>query len=192
MLARRQGQRTGRSFPIPQAAAGDLCGNIPGTRIERDVAGVVQKQIELNLFVAGTRQKSRIQLVCFRGNQRFVRHAVRVLRLSGLGSEKRPQHQAILLRRLLPVLLNRVPTLAETFFIRVAILRDDRRDSLRVRKSQAKADRSAIIPCAAVGTRTQITRSSFKRLEWTTSRCGTGGATTWATEAIEAIQPNRK
>lgn len=38
-------------------------------RIERDVAGVVQKQIELNLFVARARQESGIQLVGFRGNQ---------------------------------------------------------------------------------------------------------------------------
>ena len=114
-------------------------------RIEGDIAGIVQEQIELNLFVAGTCQESGIQLVCFGRNQRFILDAIRILRLRSLRCEKCTQRQAILFRRLLPVFLDRIPTLAETFFIRVAVLRDDRGDSLGVRKSQTKADGSAII-----------------------------------------------
>src|SRR5215467_12765812 len=36
--------------------------------------------------------------------------------------------------------------------------------------------------------RTQITRSSFNTFEWITSRCGTGGAMSWAIQVMEIME----
>src|SRR5215510_12368599 len=57
-------------------------------RVKRDVAGIVQEQIELDLIVAGTGQQRGIKLVGFRGYQRLVLNAVKVLGLGRLRSEE--------------------------------------------------------------------------------------------------------
>src|SRR5215472_8996102 len=46
---------------------------------------------------------------------------------------------------LLPVFLDRIPTLAQTFFISVAVLRNDGSDPLGMRQGEPKTDRSSII-----------------------------------------------
>src|SRR5262249_58959508 len=70
---------------------------------------------------------------------------MRVLPLRRLGREEVAERRAILRRRLLPVALDRVPASAQPLLIRVAVLRDDRSDSLRVTRREAEADRCAIV-----------------------------------------------
>src|SRR5215813_4832656 len=50
--------------------------------VERDVAGIVQEQIKLDLVIAGPRQESRIQFVRLRRQERRVLHSMGVLPLS--------------------------------------------------------------------------------------------------------------
>src|SRR5215469_890649 len=98
--------------------------------IERHVAGIIQKEVELNLIIARPAQQSRVKFVRFGGNQRGVRHAIEILGLGRLGREEFAQGCAVLRSWLLPVFLDRIPTLAQTFFISVAVLRDDGGDPL--------------------------------------------------------------
>src|SRR5262249_29032464 len=51
----------------------------------------------------------------------------------------------ILRCRLRPIAPNRIPCITETFLIRVAILRDDRRNSLRVANCKPKAHRCPVV-----------------------------------------------
>ncbi len=48
-------------------------------RVERDVRGIIQKQIQLNVFVSWPLHECHIQRVRFRRNAIWVRHSVRVL-----------------------------------------------------------------------------------------------------------------
>src|SRR5262245_41025184 len=48
-------------------------------RVELHIRGVIEKQIQLNVFVPWARQQSRIQCVRFRRNALRIAHAVRVL-----------------------------------------------------------------------------------------------------------------
>src|SRR5690348_816541 len=57
-------------------------------RVERDVACIVQEQVELDLIVAGPGQQRGVKLVGFRRHQRLVLNAIKVLGLGGLRSEK--------------------------------------------------------------------------------------------------------
>src|SRR5882724_3691920 len=68
-----------------------------------------------------------------------------VLPFSSLRLEKVPERRAILRRGLTPIPLNRIPSLAEAFLVGVAILRYNRRDSLRMCQGQAKSYWCAII-----------------------------------------------
>src|SRR5262249_61265105 len=70
---------------------------------------------------------------------------MRVLPLGRLGREKAAERRAVLRRGLLPVALDGVPALAQPLLIGVAILRDDRNDSLRVARRETEADRRAVI-----------------------------------------------
>src|SRR5439155_1623839 len=68
-----------------------------------------------------------------------------VLPLGSLRLEKVPKRRAILRRRFPPIPLNGIPTLAEALLIGVAVLGNNRGDSLRTREGQAKSHRRAII-----------------------------------------------
>src|SRR5215467_4079187 len=68
-----------------------------------------------------------------------------VLPLGGFRLEELAQGFAVLRGWLLPILLDRIPTLAQTFFISVAVLRNDGSDPLGMRQGEPKPDRSSII-----------------------------------------------
>src|SRR5437016_6989728 len=70
---------------------------------------------------------------------------MRVLPLGRLGREEVAERRAVLRRGLLPVALDRVPALAQPVLIGVAILRDDRSDSLRVARRETEAHRGPVI-----------------------------------------------
>src|SRR5437899_3323068 len=68
-----------------------------------------------------------------------------VLPLGRLWREKAAERLAILGCWLLPVALDRVPALAQPLHIGVAILRDDRRDPLRVARRETETHRCAVV-----------------------------------------------
>ena len=57
-------------------------------RVERDVAGIIQKQIELDLVIAGPSQQRGVELVRFRRHQGLVLDAIEVLGLGCLWCEE--------------------------------------------------------------------------------------------------------
>src|SRR5689334_23101406 len=113
--------------------------------VERDVVGVIEKQIELNRFIAWTRQQRSIERVSFRSDQPFCGSACGVLPFGRFWREKITQRDAISFVRLLPIFLDRVPARTEALEVGVAILRDDRRDPLGVLKCESKTNGRAVI-----------------------------------------------
>src|SRR5437870_6339594 len=91
-------------------------------RVERDVAGIIQEQVELDLIIAGPGQQRGVKLVRFRRQQRLVLDAIEILRLGRLWREEVTQRSSILRRWFLPVLLDRVPALAQALLVGVAVL----------------------------------------------------------------------
>src|SRR5271166_402751 len=114
-------------------------------RIERDVALVVAEQVELQLGHAGPGEIEIVQRIAVRRNRRWVRHAVRVLPDRGLGCEECLQRLAIGLGRILPVGPDRIPAVAEPFFVGIAVLRNDRGDPVRMLHRQAETGRRTVI-----------------------------------------------
>src|SRR5207302_10507148 len=113
--------------------------------IECDIARVIQEQVKLDLVIAGPRQQSGVQFVGFRRHPGRILDAIEVLGLGRLRFQEFAQGSSILRSWLLPVLLNRVPTLAQALFIGVAVLRDDSGDPLRMRQSQPKPHGRAVV-----------------------------------------------
>ena len=79
----------------------------------------------MDLVVARPGQQGSIELPGFRRDQRLILNTIEVLGTGCFGCEKRAERRAVLYGWLLPILLNRVPTLAETLLIGVAVLRND-------------------------------------------------------------------
>src|SRR5215469_18961114 len=80
--------------------------------IERDVARIVEEQIELNLVVTGSCEQRRVKRVGFRRHQGLFAYAVDVLELGRLGFEEFTKRRAIGFSGLPPVLLDRIPAVA--------------------------------------------------------------------------------
>src|SRR5215467_8316330 len=72
-------------------------------RVQGDIAGVVKEQIELNLIVAGPSKKGGVERIGFRGDERFICHAVDILPFRGLRLQELAQRGTIRLDRLLPI-----------------------------------------------------------------------------------------
>jgi len=102
-------------------------------RVKRDIAGVIQKQVKLDLIISGSRQKCRIEFVSFGRHQCRVLDAMQVLPFGRLGREELAESSAILRRRFFPILLDRIPALAQALLIGIAVLRNDGGDPLRMR-----------------------------------------------------------
>ena len=68
-----------------------------------------------------------------------------ILRFGCVGCEELPQSSSVGWRRVLPVFLNRVPTLAQTLLVGVAVLGNDRRDALWMREREAQSDGGSVI-----------------------------------------------
>ena len=114
-------------------------------RIERDVALVVAEEIELDLVSAGSGQIEIVERIAVRGDGAHIGYAVRVLPERRLRLEECTQRRAIGLGRIFPIGLDRVPTFAQAFLIRVAVLRDDRSDALGVFQRDTKTGRRAVV-----------------------------------------------
>src|SRR5262245_4898241 len=62
-----------------------------------------------------------------------------------LGRQELAKRRAVVGRGLRPVALDGVPALAQPLLIRVAVLRDDRGDPLRMARRETEADRRAVV-----------------------------------------------
>jgi len=113
--------------------------------VKGDVFCVVEKEIELNFVVAGPGEESEIEGVRFRCDQSFIRDAVDVLPLGCFGGKHSADGFAVCGTGVAPVGLNRSPAGAQTFFVSVAILRDDPGDALGSRHCEAKTGGGAVV-----------------------------------------------
>ena len=133
---------------LPQtASSGGLARSevlLPG-RVQRHVAGVVEEQVELDLVGAGAGEVVVVEPVPVRADHRHVGHAVGVLPDRRLRLHHRPDRLAVGRRRVLPVGLDRGPAVTEAVFVGVAVLGDDRGDSVRVPGGDPEADRRAVV-----------------------------------------------
>src|SRR5262245_20566277 len=112
--------------------------------IQLDVARVVQKQIQLDLLIPGTRQQRGVERIGLRRHARLLR-PVRVLPLGGLRREKGLQRRPVFRRGVSPILLNRVPARAESVLVGIPVLRHNRGDPFRMPKGQPETHRGAIV-----------------------------------------------
>src|ERR1700722_2801845 len=114
-------------------------------RIQSDVRSIVAEEIELNFISVGTRQIVIVERISIRRDARRVGNTVGVLPERRFGGEEGAYRFAVCLRRVLPVSPDRFPSLAETLFVGVAVLRDDGGDPLGVAQRQSEAGRRAVI-----------------------------------------------
>ena len=114
-------------------------------RVQRNIACIVEKQVELNLIIAGAGEQGAVEREGFGRNHCFVRNAVEVLGLGRFPSEEVPQGCSIARSGFFPVFLNRVPALAQAFLVSITILRNDRGDSLWMRQSKTQSDGGSVI-----------------------------------------------
>src|SRR5262245_39150491 len=98
--------------------------------IQLDVTCIVEKQIQLNVLIAGAPQQGRVECIGLGGYTRLIR-PVRVLPLGGLRGQKGFQRSPVFRTGVSPVLLDRVPTRTEPVLVRIPILRHNRRDPFR-------------------------------------------------------------
>src|SRR5689334_4332955 len=68
-----------------------------------------------------------------------------VLPLCCLGFEELPKSRPIFRRRLLPVLLNRIPAFTQALLVRIPILGDDGRDALWMCQRQTQTDWGTVV-----------------------------------------------
>src|SRR5262245_8087468 len=114
-------------------------------RVQRNIAGVVEEQIELDLVVAGPSEQRRVERIALGRDQRRVLDAVHVLPPGRLWREEVAERGAVVWRRFLPVALDRVPAPAQPHLVGVAVLGDDRRDPLRVAHRETESHRRAVV-----------------------------------------------
>ena len=98
-------------------------------RIERDIACIVEEKVELDLVVTGTR-RSALSTCRFGRDFAFVGNAVSVLPLGRIKRQERAERLTIGRCRLLPIKLDRRPSVTKPFLVGIAVLRDDGRDPL--------------------------------------------------------------
>src|SRR5215470_12292688 len=115
-------------------------------RIEFQVRGVVEEQIELDVFVPRSFQQRRIQCVRFRRNSLRVGHAVRVLPSRSLQRQDVcAKDLPVLFCRLSPIFSDRTPPVAKALFIGVSVLRNDTSNSFWMRHRQPESRWRAVV-----------------------------------------------
>src|ERR1700733_3923081 len=94
-------------------------------RVESHVVGIVEKQVELDVRVAGTRHQRGVERVALGRDHFRVRDSHGVFALDPFGIQPFAYRFAILSRGVFPITANGRPGRAESFFVGVAVLRDD-------------------------------------------------------------------
>lgn len=91
--------------------------------IELYVRRVVEKQIQLDLFVSRSLKERRIQCVRLRRNILRIDYTVRVLpACSTRRQDALAEYGSVVWRRFSPILSDRPPRIAEPFFVGISIL----------------------------------------------------------------------
>src|SRR5215467_5419016 len=94
-------------------------------RIQLHVRRVIQKQVELNLFVPRAFKQCSVQRVRLRRNPLRIRYTFGVLPARPSGCQNAlAENVPILCRWCTPVLTDRTPCIAQAFFVSISILRD--------------------------------------------------------------------
>ena len=114
-------------------------------RIEGEIAGIVEDQVELDIVGTGAGQIGIVQRVAVGGDERRVGAIQLLAGAYGLRVQGYAAGFAVFRRRLCPVAAPRSPGIAQTFEIRVAVLADDRGDALGMGEGQAETDGGAVI-----------------------------------------------
>src|SRR5271156_1660178 len=115
-------------------------------RVQLDVRRVIQKQIELNLFVPRAFEQRRIQSVRLRRNTLRIRYAVGVLPArSARRQNTLAEDVSIFWSGRGPIFADGSPGIAKPFFVRVPILRNNRRDPLGMGHRQPEPGRRAVV-----------------------------------------------
>src|SRR5262249_11876603 len=115
------------------------------SRIERHVACIIFKEIELHFVGTGTSEVKIVQRAAIRRNDGWIGNAMGVLDSGWFRLQEYAKSMGIRLGCVLPVGANWIPPAAQALFIGVAILADDRRDAVRHLQRDAETDGRAII-----------------------------------------------
>jgi hypothetical protein len=114
-------------------------------RVKRDVTGVIKEEVKLDIVVARPRQMRGVKRVGLRRQQRVVGHSMPILEFSRIGRKEGTKCRAIRVGRILPIFLDRIPTIAQSLFVGVAILRNDSGGAFRMFERKAETNRRAVI-----------------------------------------------
>src|SRR5215470_14445987 len=91
--------------------------------IEGEVRSIIEKEIELNVFIAGALQQSSVQRIGFRRDHLRISNSMRVLPASAFkGQQGVPDDLAVLGGWLSPIAPNRIPGIAQAIFVRIPVL----------------------------------------------------------------------
>src|ERR1700761_1835613 len=113
--------------------------------IERYIALVVQKQIQLNIGNTLASEIVVVQRDAIRRHQGFFDYTVDVLPTGGARRQEGTKCFAILIRGVFPIGLYGIPSLTQSFFVGVAVLRDDAGDALGMFDGNAETGRCAVV-----------------------------------------------
>src|SRR5262249_1005964 len=91
--------------------------------IQGEVRTVIDKEIELDVSIAGALQQSSVQRIGFRRDHLWISNSMRVLPASAFkGQQGVPDDLAVLGGWLRPIAPDRIPCIAQAFFVRVPVL----------------------------------------------------------------------
>ena len=114
-------------------------------RVKRDVTGVVKEEVKLDIVVPRPRQQRGVKRVGLRRQPRVVGHSMPILEFSRIGRKEGAKCRAIGVGRILPIFLNRIPTVAQPLLVGVAILRNDSGGAFGMFERNAETNRRAVI-----------------------------------------------
>ena len=92
-------------------------------RIELHIRRVVEKEIQLNVFVSWSFKKRGVQCVRLRRNAVWIAYAMSVLPSGALQRQNiSSKHISIFRSWFSPIFPDRTPGIAESFFVRISVL----------------------------------------------------------------------
>ncbi|MNX73547.1 hypothetical protein D3C86_1049500 [compost metagenome] len=115
-------------------------------RIQRQIVGIVQEQVQLDVLVARTLKQGRVQRVALRRHAVRVGDALHILPLRALQVQHAVVNRLPVHRRgIRPVRADRRPRVSQPFEIGIAVLRHQTGDTVGMGQGQAQARRRAVV-----------------------------------------------
>src|SRR6516225_2969480 len=165
-------------------------------RIELYIRGVVEKQVELNFFVAWALEQSRVQRVGLKRDTLGIGDAFGVLPARSTCCQNAlPEYGPVFRCGCSPILPDWAPSISQAFFIRVAVLRDDGRDPVGMRHCQTETSGRTVIKdvdCVLIDLeslreRVDRERQSIKGVRIFSFRRHVGESETWQVRRDHAV-----